>query len=75
MNETCRTCKFWQDYSDRVFANISNARSSMARNTIELRRCQYTPPPQMLDAARRYTDEDYSCSGWSPAEPIGKEAK
>ena len=61
---SCENCAFWQDYEDRVFANISQARSNMDRNTIELRRCKYVPPPTVQSAALRYTDKDFACSGW-----------
>ena len=66
---SCENCAFWQDYEDRVFANISQARSNMVRNTIELRPCKYVPPPTVQSDARRYTDKDFACSGWKQKDP------
>ena len=61
----CDKCKYWKDYSDRVYARISEARSSMERNRIELRICRYIPPPTVSSKTFVYTDKDYSCSGFS----------
>ena len=55
---------WWQDYRDRVMAAISKARSDMARDRIELRRCRHVPPPSITDYQPIYTDEDYSCGSW-----------
>jgi hypothetical protein len=60
----CEDCKFWQDFSDRVTANISNARSAMSRDKIELRRCHNTPPPAVVMVEDIYTDKDFSCGGF-----------
>jgi hypothetical protein len=73
----CKECIFWQDYSDRVTACISAARSNMVRNRIELRRCSNIPPPAVADVSSIYTDEDFSCSGFikSTSVPIGPEKR
>ena len=57
----CERCAYWQDYSDRVEAVISRARSGKVRNRIELRRCQFTPHPSQLEYNYIYTDKDYLC--------------
>lgn len=68
MNEglcICETCRYWQDWSDRVTAVISNARSNTARNQIELRRCRFTPHPSCMHGSEWiYTDKDYICGEW-----------
>jgi len=60
----CEKCFYWQNFKDRVFAVISNARSNTARNLIELRRCGFTMPPQSSDNKTIYTDKDYFCGGF-----------
>ena len=63
----CKDCKFWQDFSDRVAAVISESRSPVHRNVIELRRCRNVPPPSVSTTNPAiYTDEDYSCGGFVP---------
>lgn len=62
----CKECKYWQDFSDHVMANISQARGPFIRNRIELRRCSNVPPPSIECCRPIWTDEDYSCSGFQP---------
>lgn len=68
MNEglcICQNCRHWQDWSDRVMAVISNSRSTMTRNHIELRRCRFIPHPSCYDGTQQlYTDRDYVCGEW-----------
>jgi hypothetical protein len=58
----CEKCLWWQDWDDRVFANISTGHSNIARNQIELRRCRFIPHPSAPWNYDVYTDSDYKCS-------------
>lgn len=60
--EICKHCKYWQNYKDRFTACISGKTSNTERNRIELRSCDFNPPPTIQSRVRIYTDEDYSCS-------------
>ena len=63
MNKSCETCIFWQDYHDRVYANISKTRGDLGDNSIELRRCRWQSPPGItMNFSSRYTDKEYGCS-------------
>lgn len=64
----CKDCEWWQDYTDRVYAQISHARGDMARNTIELRCCKFVPHPSRWDFRYSYTDCDYVCGEFKPKE-------
>ena len=63
-SEVCGNCKFWRDYNDRVYANISRTKGNTGRGTIELRVCKYNPPPTISQSSWVHTDEDYTCSGF-----------
>jgi hypothetical protein len=66
VKETCENCKYWQDFRNRVTANISGARSNSHRNKIELRPCTNIPCPTVSQVDELvYTDCDFSCSAWS----------
>lgn len=66
----CKNCKFWTDYSDRVFARVAGTTTNMARNLLELRRCAYEPPPSVaVQSASVYTDGEYSCCAHVTAQP------
>ena len=64
----CSTCKWWQDYNDRVYARVRFKQGTRERGIIELRRCKNDPPPTVQSAQSVYTDPDFSCSGWVMAE-------
>lgn len=65
----CENCKYWQDFSDRVIARISNTRGILSRGTIELRKCRNIPPPSVdVTFVPVYTDSEYGCSGFCPKE-------
>lgn len=68
MKEKCENCKYWQDYSDRITANISNGQGKMERNRIELRRCRNIPPPTVQSVVSIYTDCEFGCAGFKPNE-------
>ena len=62
----CGSCEYWKDFSDRVFAIISEGHSRFHRNRIELRRCRFTPPPTVSDVVHEiYTDCGHTCSGFT----------
>ena len=69
---TCETCKFWQDWSDRVIACISKQTSNYERNRIELRVCRFNPPPTVQSRVWLYTDSNYSCSAHVQADAKGE---
>jgi hypothetical protein len=62
--EVCGNCKYWQDFSDRVVACISGAKSNTERDRIELRVCRFNPPPTVQSRVYLYTDDEYSCSAF-----------
>ena len=63
--ETCSTCKYWQDYENRVFARIEGVQGKFGRSDLELRLCKYRPPPSNdINFRDIFTDEDYSCSAF-----------
>lgn len=69
MSMKCKTCKYWQDWSDRVFACVSGVQTNFERNRVELRKCRYVPPPTIESTVIGiYTDENYSCSQYSKLE-------
>lgn len=66
---TCKNCRYWQDYTKRFHARLSfNYNRNMGGGTHELRLCRNEPIPALASAAHMpiYTDEDHSCSGWQP---------
>lgn len=69
-DDCCRTCYYWQDVDDRVYAMVSGVRSNRARNTIELRRCRYSAPPAVPQTQVIYTDEATYCCEYKPAKEI-----
>lgn len=64
----CKECKWWQDYTDRVYARVSKTKGNIGRSLIELRRCGFTPAPTISDASSVYTDEDFYCSDFNKKE-------
>jgi hypothetical protein len=62
MKESCDSCRWWKDFSDRVYARVSGVKSNMAGDILELRRCRYSPPPQIEQRKVIYTDKDHVCS-------------
>ena len=62
---TCSNCRYWQDFSDRVFAHVHGVRTSFSGNRIELRRCGFRPPPGVEATSSVYTDEKYTCSAYT----------
>lgn len=61
----CKTCVWWQDFSDRVTAIISKGHSNCHRDRIELRRCRYNPAPTVEGVINPiYTDEYYVCGAY-----------
>lgn len=59
----CKDCKYWRNYQDRIYANISGGLAgSLTRGTFELRPCEFRPSPNVTDVACRYTDKDYTCN-------------
>ena len=64
-DEKCEFCKYWEDYTDRVWACIYGFKSDRIRNLIELRRCKYNPPPPTMESIHSYhTNKDYYCSAF-----------
>jgi len=63
----CKTCKYWQDYSDRVSAMIPPMKSNHYRNRIELRRCRWQPHPSTAHEGDIYTPENYACCEFEEA--------
>lgn len=63
--EVCGNCKYWKDYTDRVWAHISKTVGNRGRGQIELRYCKYNPPPTVEAETCVYTDNEYTCSGFS----------
>ena len=60
----CGKCIYWQDYSDRVYARISQAKGELS-GAFELRRCRYSPPPTAkTDWQYIYTDVCFTCSAY-----------
>jgi hypothetical protein len=64
-DENCSSCKWWQDYSDRVYAVIPSVRTNVARDRVELRRCRYVPPPSIVSIWDIYTEGSYVCGSYS----------
>lgn len=62
----CGHCRYWQDISDRVAARLSQGRWSRAN--VELRRCHWSPPPNVDWQGPVYTDEEFVCDCWEEAE-------
>ena len=58
----CGDCKWWQDYTERVWARISDFKGDIERSVVELRLCKYIVPPQIRSVHYVYTDKDYCCS-------------
>jgi hypothetical protein len=65
----CATCQYWQEWEDRVYARLSfKGRAPHGRRSHELRRCRYSPNPQVdLTEPWVYTDESFVCDTWAPA--------
>jgi len=62
--EKCKTCRWWQDYKDRVWANLSGMDNYPHDRGLELRACKFKPPPGVRTFEKKYTDEDYVCSAY-----------
>lgn len=63
----CKECKWWANYEPRVFACISQCRSSFVRNRIELRQCMYSAAPTVqVEVSTIFTDEDFVCGSFAP---------
>jgi hypothetical protein len=67
---TCQNCKYWQNYSDRIMADVTGHQGPSGRGLEELRRCRYVPPPTVRDALSVYTDRANRCSGYEYAHPL-----
>ena len=66
----CGTCRFWEDWKDRVSARLSfGPRAPFGAAAHELRRCKYTPNPTIdYDYHPTYTDPDFTCDTWTACE-------
>ena len=75
MAARCETCVHWSDWSKRVWARLSSGdfvlRTAIgepvtvdrdADRGVELRACQYRPPPTVQQNGVMYTDASYTCS-------------
>lgn len=62
----CKECEYWKDYNDRVYACISNVKSGLCRDDVELRACKFRPSPNIERCRTMYTDKDYECSDGIP---------
>lgn len=60
VNRICKNCKWWQDYTRRVWARISDFEGDRG-GSVELRLCKYIAPPSIRDTDVMYTDKDYCC--------------
>ena len=61
----CGNCRYWQDYTVRVFALIEGKTENTIRGD-ELRLCKFRPAPGG-DAGRSfYTSEDWFCNEFQP---------
>jgi len=64
----CENCRYWQVFDDRVTAKLSFGPAPSSARGHELRRCRYAPPPHVDAYGSRWTDENYTCSGWEIAK-------
>ncbi len=59
--KTCKTCHYWQDYKERVFAMV-NEKSGYHRREVELRKCKWMPHPSVSLDRHIYTPAEYLCN-------------
>lgn len=66
--ERCKTCRYWQDWHDRVSARVSMGYNEhMGGGVYELRICRNIPAPALRKEWNQiYTDENFGCSSWEP---------
>lgn len=67
-NDSCKSCQWWQDYKDRVYAVLSFAGNGPVAGSWELRACKYRPAPCVDQTFHKYTDENYLCSAYQKSE-------
>ena len=65
MDKQCKTCVFWQNYEQRVYARIAKARGDIARGLMELRLCTWQAHPS-VDIIKHdvYTDKEFHCNSY-----------
>ena len=68
----CKDCVFWQDFSDRVYAKISDTRNiNLVRGIVELRKCRNVPPPTVdMNFNIVYTDSEHGCSAFTRMKQV-----
>ena len=60
----CRNCRYWRDYTQRVFALIEGKTKNTSRGD-ELRRCKFRPAPGADNDRQYYTSEDWFCNEYT----------
>jgi hypothetical protein len=65
-DKSCKNCKFWQNYKNRVYARLKISFNTARQNGLyELRPCEWHPHPSVATAQDDiYTDEDFCCQEW-----------
>jgi len=64
----CKSCTWWKNYSDRVYARMSGIRGDIHPGVLELRRCRFIPAPRSDSGGTYYTDGESACGSWEAAD-------
>ncbi len=63
--KACGNCRYWKDYTARVYAMIEGKRSHQGNGSHELRVCNFRPPPGADNRDWLYTTEDWFCNAFT----------